>query len=350
MNGACAMSMLRASVVAKRFQEKVAMYWTPERIKHLTGGKDMPLALDKPGVPTLLRVLGVLDGEGKLTNINKYKQVNSMVAAAEPRWIRLFGAAKSRCASSSKTGKSTLALALALVSEPRWRRPAHVLAVDRDQTRMTKAVQHARSLGLDGSSSMTSSSVKYRLTAVEELGHIGTEYAAAWPEAYDAPASAPHAVLALHACDTATDDALAAALRAQANIVMVAPCCQAELAAKWARGERSEGSAAFAPIPCGSLRRDMAATTTDAMRMALLRASATPSAPPILCRPSTRRKQADRRYRPPPGQDTHEKRDTALREYERLAAATGARASARAAAAVVILERETKILIQQKSP
>ena len=25
----------------------------------------------------------------------------------------------------------------------------------------------------------------------------------------------------------------------------------------------------------------------------------------------------------PPGQDTHEKRDTALREYERLAAATG---------------------------
>ena len=94
MNGARAMSMLRASVVAKRFQEKVAKYWTPERIKHLTGGKDMPLALDKPGVPTLLRVLGVLDGEGKLTNINKYKQVNSMVAAAEA--ARLRGATEAR--------------------------------------------------------------------------------------------------------------------------------------------------------------------------------------------------------------------------------------------------------------
>ena len=232
------MSMLRASVVAKRFQEKVAKYWTPERIKHLTGGKDMPLALDKPGVPTLLRVLGVLDGEGKLTNINKYKQVNSMVAAAEAALDPVIRRGKEPLRLVELcTGKSTLALALALVSEPRWRRPAHVLAVDRDQTRMTKAVQHARSLGLDGSSSTTASSVKYRLTAVEELGHMGVEMAAAWPEAYAAPASAPHAVLALHACDTATDDALAAALRAQANIVAVAPCCQAELAAKWARGE-----------------------------------------------------------------------------------------------------------------
>ena len=323
------MSMLRASVVAKRFQEKVAKYWTPERIKHATGGRDMPLALDQPGVPTLLRVLGVLDGEGKLTNINKYKQVNSMVAAVEAALEPVIRQARrgdeplrlvELC-----TGKSTLALALALVSEPRWRRPAHVLAVDRDQTRMTKAVQHARSLGLDGSSSTTASSVKYRLTAVEELGHMGVEMAAAWPEAYDAPASAPHAVLALHACDTATDDALAAALRAQANIVMVAPCCQAELAAKWARGERSEGSAAFAPIhTCGSLRRDMAATTTDAMRMALLRASGySVSAADFVPPEHTPKNRLIVGKRLPPGQDTHEKRDTALREYEQLAAATG---------------------------
>ena len=318
--------MLRASVVAKRFQEKVAKYWTPERIKHLTGGKDMPLALDKPGVPTLLRVLGVLDGEGKLTNINKYKQVNSMVAAAEAALDPVIRRGKEPLRLVELcTGKSTLALALALVSEPRWRRPAHVLAVDRDQSRMTKAMQHARSLGLDGSSSTTASSVKYRLTAVEELGHMGVEMAAAWPEAYDAPASAPHAVLALHACDTATDDALAAALRAQANIVMVAPCCQAELAAKWARGERSEGAAAFAPIhTCGSLRRDMAATTTDAMRMALLRASGySVSAADFVPPEHTPKNRLIVGKRLPLGQDTHEKRDTALREYERLAAATG---------------------------
>ena len=47
--------------------------------------------------------------------------------------------------------------------------------------------------------------------------------AAPWPER-------PHLVVALHACDTATDDALAAAIRRNADHVAVVPCCQAELA------------------------------------------------------------------------------------------------------------------------
>ena len=37
-------------------------------------------------------------------------------------------------------------------------------------------------------------------------------------------------VTALHACDTATDDAIHFALRKQAQFVVVAPCCQAEVA------------------------------------------------------------------------------------------------------------------------
>ncbi|HEY3450424.1 MAG TPA: SAM-dependent methyltransferase [Myxococcales bacterium] len=38
-------------------------------------------------------------------------------------------------------------------------------------------------------------------------------------------------VTALHACDTATDDALRFALKKQARFVVLAPCCQAEVAA-----------------------------------------------------------------------------------------------------------------------
>lgn len=37
-------------------------------------------------------------------------------------------------------------------------------------------------------------------------------------------------VTALHACDTATDDAIAFALRHEANVIALVPCCQAELA------------------------------------------------------------------------------------------------------------------------
>ena len=39
-----------------------------------------------------------------------------------------------------------------------------------------------------------------------------------------------HVVVALHACDTATDDALALAIRHGADHVAVVPCCQAEVA------------------------------------------------------------------------------------------------------------------------
>jgi hypothetical protein len=38
--------------------------------------------------------------------------------------------------------------------------------------------------------------------------------------------------MALHACDTATDDAIAAAVRRNADHVAVVPCCQAEVAAQ----------------------------------------------------------------------------------------------------------------------
>lgn len=41
-----------------------------------------------------------------------------------------------------------------------------------------------------------------------------------------------HVLMALHACDTATDDALVAAIRHGADHVAVVPCCQAEVAAQ----------------------------------------------------------------------------------------------------------------------
>ena len=48
---------------------------------------------------------------------------------------------------------------------------------------------------------------------------------AQWPERI-------HLLTALHACDTATDDALAVAIQRGADHVAVVPCCQAEVAAQ----------------------------------------------------------------------------------------------------------------------
>jgi SAM-dependent methyltransferase len=90
-------------------------------------------------------------------------------------------------------------------------------------------------------------------------GDIGTAELAAHPDV----------VLALHACDTATDDALARAVTWDAPVVLAAPCCHHDVAAQLRR----------APTPApyslltrnGILRERFADTLTDAMRAAVLR-------------------------------------------------------------------------------
>jgi len=80
---------------------------------------------------------------------------------------------------------------------------------------------------------------------------------------------APEVVLALHACDTATDDALARAVGWDARLVLAAPCCHHDIAAQLRR--------APTPAPYASLTRDgilrerLADTLTDALRASLLR-------------------------------------------------------------------------------
>ena len=82
-------------------------------------------------------------------------------------------------------------------------------------------------------------------------------------------AEQPQVVLALHACDTATDDALARAVDWDAVLILAAPCCHHDIS----RQLRDHP----APTPYtmlvrdGILRERFADTLTDALRAALLR-------------------------------------------------------------------------------
>ncbi len=53
-----------------------------------------------------------------------------------------------------------------------------------------------------------------------------------------------HLLVALHACDTATDDALSLAVQHNADHVALVPCCQAEVAEQLKRGEAASGAMA----------------------------------------------------------------------------------------------------------
>jgi SAM-dependent methyltransferase len=71
-------------------------------------------------------------------------------------------------------------------------------------------------------------------------------------------------VVSLHACDTATDDALAQAVRWQADAILAVPCCQKE-------AYRQLESSLFAPLLRHGLAKErFAALVTDTLRAQLL--------------------------------------------------------------------------------
>lgn len=80
-------------------------------------------------------------------------------------------------------------------------------------------------------------------------------------------------VLALHACDTATDEALARAVRWKATVVLAAPCCHHDVQRQLDAARATAG----VPEPYGAivrhpiLRERFADVLTDALRASLLR-------------------------------------------------------------------------------
>lgn len=256
---------------AASFADAVKLYWTPERLGALCSGKDFPLSPEKPGAAQLLRVLGLIGGDGRIGSevVRKFKQVNYLV-------LEIEHALSAHIAQPTKrpmriielaAGRSHVSLLLAHSASQRWERPAHILAVDRDPQRVTMAEERAHTLGF-------SDAIRHRTCAIGELQDWSHEYACAFPGA-DA-SGPPHCAVALHACDTASDEALALAVRSRAAVIACAPCCHSELSRKWAGLpiRQADGRHPLGLIHrMPNLRAETAATITDAMRIALLRSS-----------------------------------------------------------------------------
>ena len=73
--------------------------------------------------------------------------------------------------------------------------------------------------------------------------------------------------IALHACDTATDDAIAWAVNAQAKLMMIAPCCHHDI-----QSQLSESPEPWSLITRhGIMRERLADLLTDSLRMQILK-------------------------------------------------------------------------------
>ncbi len=103
-------------------------------------------------------------------------------------------------------------------------------------------------------------------------GFEGLKFVQGTIEAYDCAGA--DVVIALHACDTATDDAIAKAIHADAALIVVAPCCHKQI-----RREMEKGGKANADNPLdfllkyGTYVERIAEMVTDGMRAELMELS-----------------------------------------------------------------------------
>jgi hypothetical protein len=159
--------------------------------------------------PALLRELHLLTREGHLNAdaLRKLKQVNHLVGLLRPALEDVQARHTSPVLVDAGSGNAYLGFILYelfLKEAPE----GTLLNVEGRPELTQRAKERAERLGF---------------TRMEfQTAHLET---AVWPERI-------HLLTALHACDTATDDALAVAIQRGADYVAVVPCCQAEVAAQ----------------------------------------------------------------------------------------------------------------------
>ena len=118
--------------------------------------------------------------------------------------------------------------------------------------------------------------VEYRADLVEKCNGIanaagfkGLKFVEGSITDYDC--SGADVVIALHACDTATDDAIAKAVKAQAALIVVAPCCHKQIRKSMGK---MPGEHALAPmLQYGTYVERMAEMVTDGLRAQLMELS-----------------------------------------------------------------------------
>jgi SAM-dependent methyltransferase len=194
----------------------------------------------------LLRELGFLDPGGRLRNdkLRKYNQTDRFVDRLDPVLRDLCAKHERVRVLDCACGKSYLSFVLNWYIREKLGHPCSFLGLDISEGVVAASQARAQRLGYRNMTFRT-----------EDL------------RAYDpVPAEAPHLVISLHACDVATDLAMAAGVRARADAIACVPCCQKELLSQDFRMPGLEGGL----VAQGVLRARMADLLTDAMRVLLL--------------------------------------------------------------------------------
>lgn len=191
-----------------------------------------------------LQALGVMTDAGKVVaaKYDKFRQVNRFLellddvlpsSSSEPLQILDFG-----------SGKSYLTFAVQYFLESVKKIPCQITGVDLKEDVIKSCSDLAARLGVKNMNFVCGDIAKYS-------------------------GKNPDIVITLHACDVATDYALAFAVERGAKAILSVPCCQKEINAQLGKSS----NALFAPLlKHGIFRERFSALMTDAVRAQLLEA------------------------------------------------------------------------------
>ena len=211
----------------------------------------------------LLRVIGLADGEGKIraSMRGKYDQVNEFLKVVEDvlkgervekekMGEKVEGGEKTFTVVDCGCGKAYLTLALYFyLTQTLGMANVRVIGVDRRNDVIASATKMAEQLDLVGKVVFAEADLM-----AFDISSLGFERA--------------DMVISLHACDTATDEALAKGVEWKARYIVSAPCCQHEL-------QKTIGPDANSPfagvLRHGILRERLCDILTDSFRAMILR-------------------------------------------------------------------------------
>jgi len=206
--------------------------------------KNLPLPTGKPD--TFLQTIGVMDEQGKVFPgmQDKFSQVNEFL-----KLLIHTGELERFKKSSSPVnildcgcGSAYLSLATYHYLRNILGIPTHLEGVDVNGALIEKDNAHSEQLGFTDACFRQSTIIDYR------------------------PIARPDIILALHACDTATDEAIAQGIRSRSRLILCAPCCHHHL------NQQLQTVAPFGPVmQHGILKQRLADMLTDTFRALALR-------------------------------------------------------------------------------
>jgi len=237
-------------------QKKAAIYWTKERLEKLTGGKKWLLLPDE--APELLQSIGLMNKDTSISwdNIRKFSQINHMLQLLEPSLSDQAGRHEQLHILDAGCGTSFLSLAMAWFLKHKLKHPFKLVGIDSNKKVIETSGIRAKKIGVDNATSYIAGVIPD--SSVEHFKNEREKN------------QRPNILVALHACDTATDYAIALGINDKADIIAVVPCCQRELSEKM-KIDQPIGHPYESVFKSPNIRRDIAATLTDSLRMLYLR-------------------------------------------------------------------------------